>query len=292
MLTRGRCLPFALCGVLGCATGDPPGTTTDPVPTEFAHPQRVTLRGYSDHAMEPALSRDGRYLFFNNSNDPSVNTNLHWAERIDDLAFQYRGELVGVNTAALEGVPSMDRNNLFYFVSTRSYDQTSSTVYRGTFSNGTLSGIELVPGISAQVPGRVNFDAEISPDGNTLYFVDSQFGPAGPQTADIVIAERSGASFARTGQSGILERINTSALEYAPATSESGLEIFFTRLDGDTPVIYTAWRTNTSVPFGEPKKIGAITGFAEAPSLSADEKSLYYHKKEGGLFVIYRVSRP
>jgi hypothetical protein len=63
--------------------------------------------------MEPSISRDGQYLFFNNSNDPSVNTNLHWAERIDDLTFQYRGEIAGVNTTSLEGVASMDRNNVF-----------------------------------------------------------------------------------------------------------------------------------------------------------------------------------
>jgi len=83
--------------------------------------------------MEPFLSRDGKYLFFNNSNDPRVNTNLHWATRIDDLTFQYKGEIQGVNTNALEGVPSMDRNSVFYFVSNRSYDQTASTIYRALF---------------------------------------------------------------------------------------------------------------------------------------------------------------
>src|SRR6266849_4631567 len=124
--------------------------------------------------MEPFFSRDREYLFFNNSNDPHVNTNLHWAARVDDLTFQYKGEIGGVNTAALEGVPSMDRSNNFYFVSTRSYNQTASTIYRGIFSSGKLSAIELVPGVSVSTPGIVNFDAEISADGNTLYFVDSQ----------------------------------------------------------------------------------------------------------------------
>jgi hypothetical protein len=33
------------------------------------------------------------------------------------------------------------------------------------------------------------------------------------------------------------------------------------------------------------------TGFVEGPTLSPDEKSLYYHKREGGVFVIYRVTR-
>jgi Tol biopolymer transport system component len=287
-----RCLPLVACTLSACAAGDSGATTSDAVPAELTNPRRVTLRGYSDHAMEPALSRDGQYLFFNNSNDPTVDTNLHWAERIDDLTFQYKGELGGINTPALDGVPSMDRNGVLYFVSTRSYAQTSSTLYRGTFSNGTVSGIELVPGVSAQAPGRVNFDAEISPDGNTLYFVDSQFGATGPLTADILVAERSGTSFVRASNTAIMQQINTSALEYAPAISSSGLELFFTRVEGGAPVIYAAWRSSTSAPFGTPKRIEAITGFAEAPSLSADEKSLYYHKKEDGLFVLYSVSRP
>jgi Tol biopolymer transport system component len=279
----------------GCGGGSSGDTPPQPQSADFANPQRVTILGYSDHAMEPSLSRDGRYLFFNNSNDPAVNTNLHWAERVNDPTFQYRGEIGGVNTSALEGVASMDRNNVFYFISTRSYNQTLSTVYRGTFANGALSMVEIVPGVSVLTPGMVNFDAEISPDGNTLYFVDSQFSADGrPQTADILIAERTGTNFTRIPNgAAIMQQINTAnALEYAPAISASGLEIFFTRLEENTPAIYTATRPNTSAAFDTPKKVQAITGFVEGPTLSPDEKSLYYHKNENNLFVIYWVTRP
>jgi hypothetical protein len=170
-----------------------------------------------------------------------------------------------------------------------------STIYRGTFANGILSGVELVPGVSALTPGMVTFDAEISPGGNTLYFVDSQFSPAGvPLTADILIAERSGTGFSRAANSAtIMQQVNTSSmLEYAPAISASGLELFFTRLEGNNAVIYSSTRTDASSPFGAPKQIQAITGFAEGPTLSPDEKSLYYHKRENNLYVIYRVTRP
>lgn len=182
---------------------------------------------------------------------------------------------------------------MFYFVSTRSYNQTASTLYRGVFTNGTITGIELVPGVSTATPGIVNFDTEISPDGNTLYFVESQFGPTGPLTADILITERTGVAFTRLSNSAtIMQRINTSALEYAPAISGSGLEIFFTRLEGNTAAIYTATRADTSAPFGTPQKLEVITGFVEGPTLSPDEKSLYYHKNENSQFVLYRVQRP
>lgn len=91
----------------------------------------MTLRGYQGDAMEPFLTKDGRYLLFNNRNEPPENTNLLLAERLDDLHFAYKGEIKGVNTPALEGVPSMDESDNLYFVSTRSYAQTFSTLYRG-----------------------------------------------------------------------------------------------------------------------------------------------------------------
>ena len=282
------CLLLAAAG--GCEKAEEP----EPQPGDFAGPQQVAIQGYDDHAMEPFLSRDGRYLFFNNSNDPSVDTNLHWAERIDDLTFQYRGEIGGVNTSSLEGVASMDRDGVFYFVSTRTYDQTASTIYRGIFAAGTVTAIDLAPGISTATPGMVNFDAEISPDGQTLYFVDSRFSASGqPQTADILIAAWNGAAFVRdSGSATIMEQVNTSkSLEYAPCISASGLELYFTRLEGSSPAIYVAARTDASSPFGAPRKITAAAGFVEAPTLSPDGQSLYYHKRDGDLFVICRVTR-
>lgn len=38
----------------------------------YADPQPVAIEGYDDHAMEPFLSRDGRHLYFNNSNHPPI----------------------------------------------------------------------------------------------------------------------------------------------------------------------------------------------------------------------------
>jgi len=280
--------------ICGCAVGQSPRSVPSPDLPGFSNPQRVTIRGYDGDAMEPFLSRDGKILFFNNLNDPKVNTNLYWAERVDDLTFQFKGEVGGVNTLALEGVASMDRDGMFYFVSPRSYDQTASTLYRGHFANGGVSGVELVPGVSLAKPGIVNFDAEISADGNTLYFVESQFEHGGPRWAHILLARRNGNVFVRSADSDrLMKTINAGTLNYAPATSASGLEIFFTRVDpGGPPAIYVARRTDIAAPFGEPVKIEAASGFVEGPTLSPDEKSLYYHKREDGHFVLYRLTRP
>lgn len=263
----------------------------------FHAPQLVTIHGYNGHAMEPFITRDGRYLMFNNLNDPGENTNLHYAERQDDLTFEYKGEIKGVNTAALEGVPSMDKDGMLYFVSTRSYGETFSTLYRGRFKNGSVDRVELVPGASRNQPGIVNFDAEISADGKTLYLVDGLFEKGGPKTADIVIAIRDGARFRRDPKSGaILKHVNTEALEYAPAISTDGLELFFTRVGNlpatIPPAIFRAARKSQDEVFAKPRKVAGPTGFVEAPTLWHDGKAMYYHRKEeNGRHVIYRMAR-
>ena len=167
----------------------------------FGAPVPVRILGYHEatqsedgpvrDVMEPFLTRDGKYLFFNNSNDPSVDTNLHWAQRIDDVTFAYMGEVPGVNTTQLEGTPSVDSEGTLYFVSPRSYGRSLSTVYRARWQ-GSVAEIDLVPGVSERVPGIVNFDVEVSADGNELIFVAGEFhrGDSLPRTADLLHAYR------------------------------------------------------------------------------------------------------
>ena len=260
----------------------------------FGAPQRVAIRGYSGDAMEPFITRDGRYLFFNNRNDPRVDTNLHYAERIDDLTFAYRGELQGANSAVLDAVPSMDRDGNLYFISTRSYFQTLSTVYRGRFRAGTVADVELVASISLRRAGALVFDAEISPAGDALFIADGEFaGGQVPTSADIAVAVRDGAGFRRHPASAeFMRNVNTAALEYAPSISADLLELFFTRAAPGEVAIYRAHRASRDQPFAVAERVAAITGFAEAPTLSADGRSLYYHQLEAHRYVIYRISRP
>jgi hypothetical protein len=269
-----------------------PSTSAIPSPAQFADPQQVTIIGYSGDAMEPFISRDGRYLFFNNSNTAPT-TRLYWATQIDPLTFHFQGEIGGVNSAQLDAVPSMDLNDNFFFITNRSYSQNLSTVYAGILAAGNLSAIRSVPGISGPRMGIVDFNAEISADGNTLYFTEGRIVGGQPKTAQITIVARGPSGFTRLPQSSaVMAQINTATLNYAADTSASQLELFFTRLDPAGPAIYEATRPDISASFGAPSKISAISGFAEAPSISPDDKSLYYHFKSDDHFVIYRVARP
>lgn len=266
--------------------------------TAFSSPEPVSIRGYTDDAMEPFLSADGQILFFNNRNDPDVDTNLHAAYRIDDTTFAYVGTLEGANSPALDGVPTVDKHGVFYFVSTRSYSRTLSTIYRGRFADNQVSDVQLVDGISRNQAGIINFDVEISADGQTLYFVDGRFGQGPmPEAADLVIAVRHDEGFERLENSAeLLRNVNTEQLEYAAALSADERELFFTRVDqNQTPVplprIYRTIRDQQDAPFQCPQHVIGITGFVEAPTLSPDGLSLYYHRLAGDAFRLYRVTR-
>jgi hypothetical protein len=273
-----------------------PGKENDSNVFQFYPPQKVAITGYTGDIMEPFISRDGHYLFFNNLNEPSVNTNIFYAGRINDSVFQYKGEVQGVNSTALDGVASMDSSGNFYFVSTRSYAQDLSTIYHGLFDNGNVPAVGIVPGISRREPGVVNFDVEVSADGNTLYFVDGLFNASGqPQTADLVIATKNGTGFQRSGNWGeILHTINTNELEYAACISKDELTLFFTRVpsvtSGAFPRIFYATRENKNVPFNRPNELLQAEGFVEAATLSGDSL-VYYHKKENGHFVLEYMMR-
>jgi hypothetical protein len=278
----------ALALVLLCACGSNPAPATDP---EFGSPQRVSIRGLSDHAMEPFLTRDGRFLLFNNSNDPPEATDLHYAERVDDVTFEYRGKLTGANSATLDGVPTVDSAGNIYFVSLRSYETTLKTIFRGRFENGRVSGVEPVEGLSRSRPGDLNFDVEVSADGNSVYFVDGVFrgGPV-PSSADLAFAVRQAdGSFVR--REGLLDSVNSRALEYAACISNDERELFFTRVDRGGPAIYRSTRSSGSSPWGMPRRLSGITGFVEAPTISADGRSLYYHARRDGRLVIERAMR-
>jgi len=259
----------------------------------FSDPRPVRVLGYDGDVMEPFVSRDGRYLLFNDSNAPGRDTQLHWAERVDDLTFEHRGLLAGANSPALDAVASLDRGGRLVFVSTRSYPITLSTLYEGRFSAGQVTGVRLLDGVSRHTPGWVSFDAELSADGETLYFVDGRFGPHPvPEEADLVMASKQGDGFVRRADSAaLLARVNTAALEYAPAITDDGLELFFTRLDGTSPRIFRATRTRRDQPFATPEPVTAASGFVEAPALTPDGRLLYYHRRDGDRFVLYRLVR-
>lgn len=279
------------------AAGFPPEKTT----MEFSHPQKVPILGYDGNLMEPFLSHDDKYLFFNNSNDPGEKTDLFYARRTPEGGFRFVGPVKGANRPppVLDGVASMDRNHRFYFTTTRDYANSFLTIYSGNFTKEILTDISPVLGnFSRGKLHWVTMDVEVSEDGNTVYCSDAFFPKMDkgmPSLSDIKIAGKGadGRFLLLSDTDAILRNVNTPDLEYAPSISPDGLELFFTRLrlkDLHTSILRARRRT-VNEPFGTPEVLAPVTGFVEAPTLSSDGKTLYYHKKDGPQFALYKVTR-
>ncbi|HEY6332274.1 MAG TPA: hypothetical protein VI756_23320 [Blastocatellia bacterium] len=265
----------------------------------YVKPEPVSIQGYGGSAMEPFISPDGRYLFFNNENNPTVDTNLHFAERTGKFSFRYLGPLPGVNSSALDAVPSIDKTGHFYFTSLRDYSHTLNLLYTGDFDGARVNDVRPLPGdITPAAPGIINMDANVSPDGRTLYISRAVFakGTTAPTKSEIMIARLTDGAFRIDPDSGrILRNVNTGELQYAASISADDLELYFTRAIVAGPDagahIMVATRRSRSEPFGEPEQLSQLSGFVEAPSVSLDGKELFFHKRVGSKFVIYRAER-
>jgi len=187
---------------------------------DFDTPQMVSIQDYLDDAMEPFLSRDGTVLFFNNLNEPSVNTDIHYAIKIDPLTFAYKGRVGSVNTVKLEGVPTMDSKANFYFISIRDFDKTRSTIFTGRFRQGEVTNIRHVSGdLCRNKLLWFNMDVEVSADGQTLYSTDNHkplFGSGTDASNFFVAVKTAEGTFRRDPRSDeIMKNINApNALQY------------------------------------------------------------------------------
>jgi hypothetical protein len=249
--------------------------------------------------MEPFISRDGVYLFFNNNSGAPTDKDLFFATAITPTTFQFQGAITAINSPFVDGVPTLDSANRFYYVSLATYGTDLVTLHSGLWTGGTITSIAPLISLMITTPLVLYFDIDVAPDGSTLYLSEGDFtgGVSVPHTADIVISVNTVSGFVRDPDSAtIMASVNTSKLEYAPAVSADGLELFFTRLDPVTSEarIYKTTRSNTTSPFGPPQLVAAIDGFVEGPALSPDERSLYYHRLNtaSGGFELYRVTRP
>lgn len=281
---------FALALLAACSAPAP-----GPAPAGgFGEPQPVTIAGYDSDVMEPFVSRDGETLFFNDSNAPTAQTDLHWATRIDDTHFGYRGRVDGANSAMLDGVASLSSDGAFCFVSTRDYEQTLATIHCGRWTGANVVDVTLQAEAAPRIPGRVIFDAELDASGDFLVIADGLFtgGPV-PVSGDLRLARLVDGQFLLDPSADhLFKSINTSALEYAAAISADGLALSFTRGTSQPispPEIWIARRATPEAAFEQPRRIGAITGFVEGATFAPDG-AIYFHRRVGDRYALYRVA--
>ncbi len=228
----------------------------------------VNIIGLSVDAMEPFISPDGHYLFFNNLND-GVSTQLFYATKIDNLTFAYVGALKGTNQTDppyLDAVADLDSFGNFYWTSTRDYPGELDNLFHGTFNAGNVMNIERVRGdFNKNMAGWLVMDHGISLNGEFLYFNNARFDNQncqGPCETNIGVAKKANATtFNKLPNSAsILQNINdANYIFYAPCISSDDLELYYTRyLKGQINEntifeICVAVRNNANAPFSAPK---------------------------------------
>ena len=285
---------------------------------DFKNPQRVNIlnlpKGTGGTAIsteEPFISRDGRFLMFNTASHEN-HRDLHYAKKIN-AQWVYQGEIgESVNTKDdVQGNPTMDSQNNIYYVDTTAHPM----IRAATFSPATgllknIRDFEGVPTRKVQLFKQKftgNMGVEISKDGRFAFFSRATWNMIGLKpgliiASNLLLSKREGREFVynETYAKHILQNINTDDLEYAASISENGKELFFTRWKTQDlrkgllrSVIMRASRDSWFDPFSKPEVIRSIGSrhFVEGPAISPDGKQLYYHKKEGNKFRIYKVTR-
>ncbi len=283
----------------------------------FANPQPVSIvnlpmgdSGTPISTEEPFVSRDGRFLFFN-TGDRENHKDLHFAEWKSGQ-WHYRGEMgPDVNTPSeVEGNPTMDADyNFLYIDSSTQTMARKSHFYPITGKLGALREVKGIPEREVKPFKRFqgNMGVEVSADGDTLYFSRATWQmrgfSLGPfEDSDILFSQRREGKYVydEAEAKRVMQYINTPDMEYAASISADGLELFFTRLPLEDlkkgkvhSWIMRAVRSNQMETFGMPEIIAAIgsSDFVEGPSVTTDGKELYYHKRVGEKFRLYKVTR-
>ncbi|WP_431689252.1 TolB family protein [Hahella sp. NBU794] len=285
---------------------------------DFGNPVQVTISGLPNgpdgspmNQEEPYISRNGKTLFFNGGAENNHRL-LHYAERGANGGWTYRGQisLGGEDEKYVQGAPAIDVDNNLVFSDTG----VDSMVRSGRFSGGKLSSVRAIDGLPPRKANAFarkfqgNMGPEVSPDSRVLYFTEAAWGAGGFMSGQLLRANihfathRGGATYYydQSEVERVMENVNSRDIEYSPAISTDGLELFFTRIlladranNRDRALIMRAVRGSTSQPFDSPVEVMGVGEdvMAEAPSISGDGSELYYQKTEGGKTRIYMVTR-
>ena len=291
-LMASLALAISACG--STPTVIPVSTHTDF--GNFGNPELVTIQGYNGLTEDPYITSDEKYLLFDSAGSSNVPISLFYAKKIDYKTFSFVGEIQGIGaTEALSAAaPAIDTAGNLYFLTPR-YASQGISIAQGTFTDGVVTNLAPVVGISKQQSGWFNMGAIPSRDGQYLVFTDN--GPRAVKSADlppgessiVIAAKNADGTFTRLANSDeLMKNVNTVRgvlnFSYGGGLSSDDLEIFFVApLFGDPDhSIYVARRASITEPFDVAQKLdtgpGGPAGLAEGSSISLDGKHFYYHK--------------
>jgi len=273
----------------------------------YNHEKQVSIIGLTEDAMEPFISLDGDYLFFNNLND-GINTRLYYAERLNDSTFNFIGELNGTNQTVpphLDAVAGLDSLNNFFWVSLREYPLEFDNLFHGEFTAENVTNIGRMHGdFYIYAPGWILMDHGISYNGQFMYFNNARFEDCpGPCETRIGVAQKENDSTYTMLENStqIMQSVNdTNYKNYAPAVTKDELELYYTRFlkgpitQNSVSEICVVVRNSPTDNFSVPQVLfsgSILNSFIEAPTITTDKQIMYYHKKIDGIYRIMMRTR-
>ncbi|MFC1794486.1 LamG-like jellyroll fold domain-containing protein [Planctomycetota bacterium] len=156
----------------------------------------------------------------------------------------------------------------------------STEVAKADFVFGTPT---IVPNINTS---SEDFNASISADGLSLYFISSRAGGVGGRDIWVTTRETTDEDWGEPVNLG--PTINTSAGEWGVSISHDGLSLYFdTSQNGSVAIndLWVATRATTDDDWGNPVSLGPTvnsSGDDYTPSISADGLSLYFNSDRSG----------
>lgn len=256
---------------------------------DFGEPERLLGIEFEEDVYGPALSPDGRTLYFS--------AYVGGEQQIYSATRERRGvELAGVtelpvvNSAAMDGSPflSADGQRLYFFSERAQGSLGRRDIWVSERDSSQFGEPTLVAGINSPSSDLLPW---LTPDELTVLFVSGRSGGSGG--ADVWRATRASVSEPFGAPSSVAD-LSSSGNEGRAVLSGDGTEAFVTSdRGGGAPDIWTATRPARGQPFSELRRLAPLNSNATELDvmISKDDSELFFASTRGGRSALFRAER-
>jgi Tol biopolymer transport system component len=274
--------------------GPPPAPSSLALPpcadgfAEFGEPERLQGIEFEEDVYGPALSGDGRTLYFSAYVEGEQQIYAATRER-RGVEFSDVTELPVVNSPQMDGSPflSADGQRLYFFS-----ERTGSLGRRDIWVSERRAELfgepTLVGGINSPSSELLPW---LTPDELTVLFVSGRSGGSGG--ADVWRATRDSVSEPFGAPSSVAD-LSSNGNEGRAVLSGDGTEAFVTSdRGGGAPDIWTATRPARGAAFSEPRRLAPLNSDATELDvmISEDDTELFFASTRGGRSALFRAER-